>query len=280
MHSKLRSPLLSALPLLLAPLTACVILPANYDDDGPDEHEPEWGYDGEIGPSHWGDLDDAWATCGDGTEQSPIDIVPDDIVEGPGLPPTLSWGTTSLFAYNPGYYLRYEVDPGSTMVIGAETFHLLQFHFHALSEHTVEGEHSAIEIHFVHASQDDATRLAVLALFVSSDAEDGVAGVFDDGGSLHFRDAIALPESHQPTDLDGDVDLGATFSSLALESAVHYSGSLTTPPCTEGVEFFVLPQALYMLPADAAAFEALFDHNYRPVQPLNGRVVSSFGMLE
>ncbi len=239
--------------------------------DTEEEPEPEWSYSGETGPEHWGELSEEWSACGEGTQQSPVDITQADIELGSGTPPALSWSTTELNAYNPGYYLRYDVDPGSTMTVEGQQYDLVQFHFHGLSEHTVIGEHTDIEIHFVHTGKDDPTKLAVVAIFAGADAEDGVAGLFDEGGALRFREAIALPESHEPESLGTSVNLGEVFSFAEGSDALTYSGSLTTPPCTEGVQFYLVGTLLPMLPDDVAAFHALFDYNYRPTQPLNGR---------
>lgn len=275
--------LLPLLPLLL--VCACIPAPldsADTNDTAADTAdtavEPEWSYSGATGPEHWGELDEAWATCGDGTSQSPIDIATGDLVYPEGeLPPTLAWTTTALSAYNPGYYLRYEVDPGSTLTWNGAVYDLLQFHFHGLSEHTFDGSHTDVEIHFVHARQDDPTKLAVVAVAGAVGGDNGVQGVFGEDGSLRFREALALDESHEATELGGEADLGEAFSfvEFADVGALHYTGSLTTPPCTEGVDFFILAMVVELESADVAAFHAVFNYNYRPAQPLNGRTVSA-----
>lgn len=235
--------------------------------------ELTWGYSGETGPEYWGTLDEDFAACSEGTAQSPIDL---SVGENPpaGAAPVVSWGSTSLRAYNPGHYIRYEVDAGSTLSWNAETYQLVQFHFHGLSEHTFNGQHTDIEIHFVHAGQSDPAKLAVVALLLNGTAEGGSSGLLDEGGSLSFREALALPESETPTDLGGSVDLAAAFGDVTASGVLQYTGSLTTPPCTEGVEFFVAGFVTEVPAADVSAFHAVYDFNFRPTQALNARVVS------
>ena len=170
--------------------------------------------------------------------------------------------------------LRREVDPGSTMSISGVTYDLVQFHFHGVSEHTVDGAHLAAEVHFVHAGHDDPTKLAVVGFWL----DDVVPGVVSDalsaGGGLAFHDARALPVSEEPTALGGGIDLGATFAEILQAGTIHYTGSLTTPPCTEGVEFFLKASVLSVPSDDVDAFHAVYDCNCRPVQALNGREIS------
>ncbi len=236
--------------------------------------EPTWSYEGETGPEYWGTLSEEWSACSEGTAQSPIDVN-SFASELSDLPlPEITWGETPLSAYNSGHYIRYEVGAGSSLTWNGATYNLKQFHFHGLSEHTVDGERFDVEIHFVHARADDPNRYAVVAILASAAPEGAVEGVFGEGGALLFPDALALPESETPTELGGTVDLGLAFADvLATPTIGTYTGSLTTPPCTEGVEFLILGTVLPMVPEEVAAFHAVYDFNYRPVQDANGRTV-------
>lgn len=244
------------------------------DTGEPQEETPEWGYSGDIGPEHWGELDETWTTCADGMAQSPIDFDPNTFVAGDDWI-ELNWGETGLHAYNSGHYIRYDVDPGSTVTTANGTFDLLQFHFHGLSEHTVSGTHFEMEAHFVHQSQDNPDNLLVVGMFIDGTVGDTPTDALSSAGDMKFHEAVALPVSETTTDLGGSVDL-SPLAETVLDS-VSYDGSLTTPPCTEGVRFYISGSALKPAPEDTAAFLAVYDYNYRPTQPLNGRTVTVSG---
>jgi carbonic anhydrase len=138
---------------------------------------------------------------------------------------------------------------------------VVQFHFHAHGEHTVEGVAAPLELHIVH--RDENGGLAVLGVLIEEGAEnEALAPVFDH-----------LPGGEgEPQEIEGvEIDLGdALPESLA---AWRYDGSLTTPPCSEGVRWHVLSNPIEASAAQIGAFETRFDHNYRPTQPLNGRTI-------
>ncbi len=243
--------------------------------DTGDTEEPTWSYEGETGPDHWGDLSEEWATCGTGTSQSPVDFVTDSLLPGEDWI-EINWAETALHAYNSGHYIRYNVDAGSTVTTANGTFNLKQFHFHGLSEHTIDGAHLEMEVHFVHEDPADATNLLVVAMFIDSAFELGAVptDLLGSAGDLKFYEAVALGVSETTTDLGGTLDLG-TFGA-AFGNYAYYDGSLTTPPCDEGVRFYISGNVLKPAPEDTAAFLAVYDYNFRPTQPLNGRVVSYY----
>lgn len=255
---------------LLLALAACDI-PKTEPDTVAEAGEPTFGYSGAAGPERWGELDEDWAACGEGTAQSPVDIVTADLASVDYAELDLVLGTTALRAYNSGHYIRYNVDSGSTFTTGAGVHDLEQFHFHGLSEHTVDGAHTAAEAHLVFTLRTDRTRYAVIGFWL--DDEVGLdSDAFGETGELLFHDALALPESEEPTELGAAADLDAVFG--VGDSFVTYEGSLTTPPCSETVTFFLMRTPMRLPVEDIDAFHAVYDFNYRPVQPLNGRVVS------
>jgi carbonic anhydrase len=231
--------------LCLAPVAAAATDPVH------------WGYDGETGPEHWGSLSPEYAACSEGKEQSPVDIPATAPVNPPGL--QLAYRPSALTIANNGHSIQVSYDAGSTLEIGGASYPLLQFHLHSLSEHTLKGANTAMELHLVH--KDAAGRTAVAGVLIVEGAHNAA-----------YEPILA----HMPAE-EGEPETiaGATVDAAALlpadQSYYRYNGSLTTPPCTEGVSWFVMATPVELSAEQIAAFRALYDHNYRPVQPLNGR---------
>jgi carbonic anhydrase len=218
-----------------------------------------WTYEGEEGPAYWGELDPAYAACSKGTAQSPIDItnpthgdVPDITFAEQALSP--------IRIINNGHTIQVNAPSGNTIAIGDVTYELTQFHFHTPSEHEVDGKPQAMELHLVHRDKDG--NLAVLAVLLKEGAEHAaLKPVFDN------MPPTAGPEQS----VDGTVTLGELLP--ADKSSFRYDGSLTTPPCSEGVKWVVFVQTMEVSKEQIAAFRSIFAENARPVQPLNGRQV-------
>lgn len=229
--------------------------------DGDAEEGPaHWSYDGETGPANWAELDDTYAACGEGLAQSPIDISGVSAARHPGL--ELEYAPSPLALWNNGHTVEVDYEAGSTLTVDGATYELLQFHFHAQSEHTVGGTHYPLEMHLVH--RDERGNRAVVAVFVEEGEENAaLAAIW-----AH----IPLEESDEAWEIDG---VSVDASDLLPEelAAWRYDGSLTTPPCDEGVRWHVLSTPIAASPEQIGAFTALFDHNYRPAQPLHGRHV-------
>lgn len=225
---------------------------------------PHWGYEGAEGPENWGSLSPDFATCASGREQSPVDLdpavlqTPESEAEGSARL-TLAEEAPAGEILSNGHTVQVNFPGGSELSVGDASFELLQFHFHAPSENTVAGEHFPLEAHLVHASAEGA--LAVVGVLF----EEGAASPALAGLRAH------LPaEAGPPAPLgDGVVDL----AQLLPESQTHYrfTGSLTTPPCSEGVRWFVMSQPLTASSEQIARFTAILGGNNRPVQPLNDR---------
>lgn len=224
--------------------------------------EPHFCYDDtlECGPSHWGDLADEWATCQTGTQQSPIDI--GRAREDERLTDIrFNWKPTPLVIKNNGHTLQVNYPPGSSIRVNRVTYHLLQFHFHAPSEHTVDGMAEAMEVHMVHVSDE-----GILA----------VVGVMLEAGSVHRTLDKVLqnaPEEGEEVEIPG-VTVNAKDFLPEDRTYWTYAGSLTTPPCSEGVRWHVLHDRRSVSADQAAEFEHLFHGSTaRPVQPLNDRTI-------
>jgi len=223
----------------------------------------DWGYGPENGPPSWSEL--CCPVC-DGRNQSPIDIRTEDVVPGDLGSLTLTYRESHLEFSNTGHGLRvtYELEDGENYLeFGGQRYPFVDFHFHSLSEHTIDGRSAPLEIHFVH--RRTSFDLAVIAVLVEEGehkpAFNPLWNSLPADQSLEPRTVIFNPRKLLPNKL-------AYYS---------YRGSLTTPDCAEVVSWFVLKQAMNMSTEQIEAFREIFSANYRPTQSLNGRVVRSGG---
>jgi carbonic anhydrase len=223
-----------------------------------------WGYSGEEGPEHWARLTPAYAACA-GQAQSPIDI------HG-SSESGASWRTdyrqTGLKIadhehvtdiLDNGHTLQVTVDKGSTLTTERGTYALKQFHFHAPSEHTVDGKAFPMEVHFVH--QSASGDFAVLAVFVEEGPENANLAALIANLPAAKGEAIFRPE----------VRLDLALQLPADNATYRYVGSFTTPPCTENVEWLIVRGSAKASRAQIVTFADRLKHNNRPLQPLNGR---------
>jgi carbonic anhydrase len=243
------------------------VVPDAIDDVEEDTHEePHFAYEGENGPENWGSLDERWTTCGEGTEQSPIDI---SSAIAPTWVPGLSfeYGETSATIQHKGHTIEVEVEEGtSSLYLGDARWDLVQFHFHVGSEHSINGEHAPAEMHMVH--RNELGDLAVVGVFVLP-AEDGEIPLED---PFDFILANAPAEAGPAVEYE---DVLFNPSDLFDTSAAywHYDGSLTTPPCSEGVSWYVLSEATFTSPAFVEMLETNVGLSARPTQQLNDRTI-------
>jgi carbonic anhydrase len=219
---------------------------------------PEWSYEGETGPEHWGDLSEVCAPCAEGLEQSPIDLTGSEEVDLEN--PLFAYSPSKISVVNNGHTIQVNIDPGSAIELDGDRYELLQFHLHTPSEHTIDGKPYQGEMHFVH--RNAAGELAVVALMITRGTKnDALAGIF----------ALIPSDEGMELDIEGE----AMIEGLLPEDrrAFRYDGSLTTPPCTEGVKWVVLKQPMGVAIAQWKPFEELLSGNNRPIQPLNERAV-------
>jgi carbonic anhydrase len=243
---------LARIVLSLAVLVAAPALAA--------EEHAHWQYGkGHGGPAHWAELNPEFAACGVGKHQSPIDIRGAEKAELPEIQFAYQPGAPTVV--NNGHTVQVTVPAGSSITVGDHAYALQQFHFHTPSEEAVQGKHAALVAHFVHKDADG--KLAVVAVLFDVGKESGaLAPVF---GKLPGKPGTEVT-------LEGSqVDPAAVLP--AKHAYWEFEGSLTTPPCTEGVRWFVLQQRGTLSKAQLAAFQKLYPANARPVQPLNGRTV-------
>ena len=222
---------------------------------------PSWSYEGATGPEHWGELAPEFALCGSGLEQSPVDI---DDEQDASLPVLLAnYKPAPVTIENNGHTVQHNISNGSTLKIGAQEVQLLQYHLHTPSEHTVNGASYPMEIHFVHKTPSG--QLAVLGVFVR-------AGAFNSALEQVFKySPKAKGSSNVPTI---SIDLQKLLPRNVVANYVHYQGSLTTPPCSQGVKWFVNQTPISASAQQIAKFKQLFHGlNARPTQDLNNRVI-------
>jgi carbonic anhydrase len=228
-----------------------------------------WGYEGENGPTKWASLSPVYSACGEGKSQSPINIVKTDTKGGARW--KLDYKTTSLrIAHNEhmediidnGHTIQVTVDEGSTFTFGDKIYSLKQFHFHTPSEHTIDGEHAPMEMHMVHQSEDES--LAVVGV------------LFTEGQvpNENFAKIVAnLPNAKGESKHINDINLELKVHLPNDNYAYHYVGSLTTPPCSEGVQWLVLRDPVSLTTEQITAFSSRIGPNNRPTQPVNDRTV-------
>ncbi|WP_280399898.1 carbonic anhydrase [Nocardia carnea] len=224
------------------------------------ETPAHWDYEAE-GPGHWADLDRTYRTCGSGHAQSPIDL-PSHTRSHPDEHIAIEYNVLpTADSVNNGHTVQTNLSAGkgNRILIAGRPYELTQFHFHAPSEHTVDGHGAEMEFHLVH--KDATGALAVLAILLQP------------GNGSPFAPLLtALPATSGSTARIGPVDLRTLLP--ANHTQFRYTGSLTTPPCTEGVSWTVLRTPLPVARPDLDRYRSLFHHTNRPVQPLNGRQVT------
>jgi carbonic anhydrase len=241
----------------------------------PPSDTPHWAYDGEKGPRFWGKLDPDFSLCEAGQKQSPIDIEKTAPATLPKLRADFSPAKLQIVHHehvadeiNNGHTIQINYTEGDTLTIGDTNYELIQFHFHSPSEHTVHGKHYPMEIHFVHKSPSGT--LAVVGVFVEQGAHNkafdpiwenlpkqkGVESHFE---HVHVDVDNLLPHSHK---------------------SYRYDGSLTTPPCSEGVKWIVMKSPIHLSKEQIRTFNAIIKGNNRPVQPLHHRVTATDAIAE
>ncbi len=221
--------------------------------------QTHWSYEGEAGPANWGKLDPQFVMCAMGRNQSPIDLA--GFTDADLKPMKMNYKPAASQIVNNGHTLQVDYAPGSTLVVDGREFELKQFHFHAPSENTLNGKHFPMEGHLVHADKNG--NLAVVAIMFSQGADNPLLRRLWEHVPANKGDKQPLPA-------------GLNASALLPSSRDHFAfnGSLTTPPCSEGVRWLVIKQPASASKAQIERFSgAVGEANNRPVQPLNARTV-------
>jgi carbonic anhydrase len=247
------------LSLTLVILSACAASPVRTAEPAPPEsvETPHWTYQGDTGPDYWYALDPAYAVARDGEAQSPIDIVTADLAEDRAVKmPVIMYRETPFIIENNGHTIELvPVAAGNRISVDGDIYELQQFHFHAPSEHLIDGAAFAMELHLVHA--DAQGNLAVIGIMIVQGARNETLGeVFE---NMPPRIAGEGAAEHRAR-----INLADLFT--GSEEMYRYEGSLTTPPCTEGVKWSVSARPVTLSSRQLDAFRALYQGNNRPVQ--------------
>lgn len=222
-------------------------------------HAVHWSYAGNAGPDSWGDISPDFSACKSGHMQSPVDL---GVAAAIGkFQVRADYRSGPLTIRNNGHTVQVDVPEGSTLSSGIAHYKLLQVHFHTPSESTLYGIHYPMVAHFVHV--DYAGNYAVLGV------------MFEEGAANPALDTLikAAPQHEE----GAHVVNGVSFDPAALLpsnlAVFRYEGSLTTPPCTEGVRWHVATHRSTASASQIAALHAIMGDNARPIQPLYGRVL-------
>jgi carbonic anhydrase len=220
-----------------------------------------WGYSGHGGPKEWGELDKGFTTCKLGKVQSPIDIKGAKAADLPAI--KFDYKPAPLKVIDNGHTIQVNYAPGSTIDVGGARYELVQFHFHKPSEEKIDGKSHAMVAHLVHKGADG--KLAVVAVLL------------DKGGNNPTINAIwkNLPKEKEKETSVQAVNVDAASLLPAEKGYYTFQGSLTTPPCSEEVRWFVLKTPVKIAESEITAFGKLYPMNARPTQPINGRTLEA-----
>lgn len=222
-------------------------------------HQSHWSYTGNAGPEHWGELSPDYALCSSGKNQSPVNLT--GMIEGDLPPLIVNYKKGGFEIVNNGHSIQIDYAPGSTITIGDHSFELKQFHFHTPSENTIEGRSFPMEAHLVHA--DGKGNLAVIAIMYDT----GKANIELQKAWRWIPQKVGVKKT-----LPEQIDANALMSGDL--DYYRFNGSLTTPPCSEGVAWIVMKAPDTVSQEQVKTFADTMRHdNNRPLQQINGRIV-------
>lgn len=220
-----------------------------------------WSYDGETGPEHWGELSPDYAMCSRGMSQSPVNISATTTVESALALLRFNYSDGGAEFTNNGHTVQVNYQEGSSLTVNNQAYELKQFHFHSPSENAVDGQLYPLEVHLVHANAEG--QLAVVGIFFEEGAANATLDEFWNQMPLAAGETVTLSDAVNVKDL-------LPYN----RSYYRFSGSLTTPPCSEGVTWLVIKEPVTVSEEQLARFtQAVGPISNRPVQPLNARVV-------
>jgi carbonic anhydrase len=224
--------------------------------------EAHWSYEGPGGHEFWADIDPANKACALGNQQSPINIA--DSIRAQLPPLKLSWARRASTIQNNGHTIQVNIADGSTLAAPSGNFKLVQFHFHRPSEHQFNGKAYPMEVHFVHSNPSGS--LAVVGVMMESGKPNAV-----------FKKIVTTMPAKEGAPVNADTAINPNGLLPRKLTYYRYTGSLTTPPCAETVDWLVLTDSIQVGSEDIEAFAKLYEMNARPVQKANRRFVLRSG---
>ena len=220
-----------------------------------------WSYEGESGPEAWGNLKPDFNTCATGKRQSPINIEDGNTLQGPAEPVLFAYASSNGTVVNNGHTIQVDVQGENSITVRGSTYRLLQFHFHTPSEEQINSRRFPMVAHLVHKNNEG--QLAVVAVLLDEGAANPLIDKVWTYMPLDAKDRVRMPQ-----------DLLNVSELLPTDQRYYqFMGSLTTPPCSEGVLWMVLKQPVTISKAQYKLFTQLYPNNARPVQPVNARPV-------
>lgn len=226
-----------------------------------------WSYEGEGAPVNWSKLKADYATCASGQRQSPIAIEDNDTLKGPAEAIQFSYTPSKGTVLNNGHTIQVNVYGENSLTVRGSTYQLVQFHFHHPSEERINGQSYPMVGHFVH--RNELGQLAVLAVLLEAGEPNPLIQKVWTHMPLDVNDSVRMPP-----------DLIQVGEILPKDQRYYqYIGSLTTPPCTEGVLWLILKQPVSISREQLRLFGQLYTNNARPVQPLHNRPVRDAVMV-
>ncbi|MFT4508368.1 carbonic anhydrase [Caballeronia sp. 15711] len=222
-----------------------------------------WTYDGEHGPAHWGAMSEALHACESGRAESPINI--DGAKKAPADMPRLkiNYQPLPIDIINTGHAVQFNATPGTdSITLGDQAYQLVQFHFHSPGEERFAGKDSAMDAHLVHRSSDGKLLVLAVQFKIGAQPNPVIQAMLDripkEPGAEFKVDAVMV----NPLEL------------LPKQTGYYtYSGSLTTPPCSEGVTWIEFKESMTITQQQLDAMHRFYHGNQRPVQALNGREI-------
>jgi carbonic anhydrase len=222
------------------------------------KHGTVWSYEGETGPANWSKINVDWAKCGTGNRQSPIDLRDGIKVNLEQI--SFDYHPSSFSEVNDGHTIRVMVGSGNFITVGNTVYELQEFHFHRPSEEKINGRGTEMVIHLVHRSVEG--KVAIVAVLLERGQPHRLMQTIWDNLPLEKNEVVSPSIVIDPSDALPE-----------RRDYFTYMGSLTEPPCTEGVLWMVFKQPMQASPAQMALFSRLYPLNARPVQPTAGRMI-------